>query len=105
MGIPSIEGTDDKDTSHSGHYYCGFTYWKASDAGFWHGPMTPARQAEFLDGFYRVMMGKPFVEAITYWDFSDGTGHFFPHAGMLDENHDPKDSFHAIVNLRKHIGI
>ncbi len=103
-GVPSREGEDLKDSSHS-HNYCSLRPWRASDAGFWHGPWTPVRQAEFLDGFYRVLMGNPAVTGITYWDFSDANGHFFTHAGLLDARNQPKPAYEALLRLKLEAGI
>jgi GH35 family endo-1,4-beta-xylanase len=104
MGVPSQEGEDPKDTSHK-HNYSGFTYWRASDSGFWHGPWTEDLQAEFVEGYYKVLMGKPFVTGITYWDLSDEADHFFTHSGFLNTEGEPKKVFDRIVALRQLMGI
>ena len=77
----------------------------ASDAGFWHGPWDQRNQADWVEGFYKILMGKPFVKAITWWDLSDASRHFFTHGGLLDTNNQPKESFRRIVELRRRAGI
>lgn len=104
MGVPSAEGEDPGDSSHK-HNYCSYTYWRASDSGFWHGPWTHDLQAEFIEKCYKILMGKPFIKAITYWDFSDGYDHFFTHSGLLDADNRPKKSYEVLLKLRKLMGI
>ncbi len=104
MGVPSAEGPDPLDSSHV-HNYCGDTPWRASDSGFWHGPWTEELQAEFIDGCYRVLMGKPFIKAITYWDFCDAFPHFFTHCGLVDRDLKPKKSYEALLKLGELAGI
>lgn len=106
LGVPSEEGLDPNDFSaHNTNRFDGSYRWKASDAGYWHGPWDQNNQADWVEGFYKVLMGKPFVKAITWWDLSDAYRHFFTHAGLLDSSNEPKESFRRIVELRKRAGL
>jgi len=49
---------------------------------------------------YKVLMGKPFVKAITWWDFTDHGHHFYTHAGLLDPDNNPKELHRRIVALK-----
>lgn len=68
--------------------------------GTWHRPWDEEVQAEWVEGFYSICYSKPFVEAITWWDFADyRPGHFFPHGGHLDHEYVPKKSFFRLKGL------
>lgn len=97
LGVPSIEGEDPNCCfESSGHKES----WKTSNAGFWHGPWSQDTQADWVEGFYKILMAKPFVEAITWWDLNDKGGHFYTFAGLLDENMNPKESYKRLLELK-----
>jgi endo-1,4-beta-xylanase len=99
LGIPSREGVDPNDfSSNYGH---GMIPWKASDAGFWHEPWCQKVQADWVEGFYKILMAKPFINGITWWDFSDYGTHFYPYSGLLDDKLEPKESYRRLVDLKK----
>ena len=60
----------------------------------WHGDFTETIQADYIEGLYTLAYSKPYVEAITYWDFN-GTGH----DGFIREDGTPKESYHRLQNL------
>lgn len=103
LGVPSREGRDPRDYSHGhrGEIFPEGMRFLPSDAGFWHAPWSERTQADWVEGFYRVLMGKPFVEAITWWDLTDANGHFFPHSGLLDEDMRPKEAYARLLALRR----
>ena len=81
-----------------------YSHWKGPNAvramGTWHRPWDQGLQAEWVDGFYTICYSKPFVEAVTWWDFADyRPGHFFPHGGYLDHEYVPKQSFFRLKRL------
>ena len=109
-GAPSQEGEDQLDYTHpvKNHNPGGLEPWEqttwhcqASDAGFWHRPWDPKNQADWMEGLYKVLMGKPFVKAISWWDFSDHYPHFWNHAGMLDAEFKPKPGYGRILKLKE----
>ena len=51
-----------------------------------------------LDADRKIALGKPFVDAITWWNFSENV-HFFPHSGLLDKHNSPKESYSRLKKL------
>ncbi|NLH72995.1 MAG: hypothetical protein GX456_08075 [Verrucomicrobia bacterium] len=41
----------------------------------------------------------PSVAAITWWDFTDAPGHFWPHGGFLRPDLTPKESYERLQRL------
>jgi endo-1,4-beta-xylanase len=66
--------------------------------GWWHGPWSQELQADWVEQFYLIALSKPSVEAITWWDFSDGCS-FLPYAGLLDTQDQPKQAFFRLEQL------
>ena len=71
--------------------------------GVWHQPWDESVQAEWLQTFYHVAMGKPFVTAISWRDFSDHQAHYFPHGGLLRKDLQPKIAYQRLLGLRQEI--
>jgi len=94
-GVPSSHEPDPHDASQGKN--------NVSLGGYWHEPWTPAVQARWVDAFYNIAVGKPFVEAVCWTELSDRPGHFFPHAGLLDANLEPKASYAAMLGMRREI--
>jgi endo-1,4-beta-xylanase len=66
-------------------------------------PSTPegeARQAEEVVLHYKSLMANPAVEAITWWDITDG-GWLKAPAGLLRQDQTPKPAFKALEKLIK----
>jgi len=66
-------------------------------------PSTPdgeARQAEEVVLHYKTLLAHPLVEAITWWDISDG-GWLNAPAGLLRKDHSPKPAYDALLKLIK----
>jgi GH35 family endo-1,4-beta-xylanase len=72
--------------------------------GVWRRPWDPETQAEWVEAFYTICYAHPAVEAVTWWDFSDATPHFFPRGGFQDENAEPKPSYFALQKLFREWG-
>jgi len=50
-----------------------YAYWGGGIGGeamVWHGEFTATIQADYIESVYTLADSKPFVEAITYWDFN-----------------------------------
>jgi GH35 family endo-1,4-beta-xylanase len=79
------------------------SYFKQAGAvrnmGWWHAPWTPEIQADWIEQFYTICYSKPYLQAITWWDFTDHGGHFFPWGGFVDADLDPKPSYHRLRSL------
>ncbi len=66
-------------------------------------PSTPegeARQAEEVLLFYKTLLAHPAVEAITWWDMSDG-GWLNAPAGLLRRDETPKPAYDQLLKLVK----
>lgn len=54
-----------------------YTYWGGGNGGeamTWHNEFTETVQADWVESIYTIAYSKPWVEAISYWDFN-GNGH------------------------------
>ena len=59
-----------------------------------------ARQADEVVAHYKSLLAHPSVEAITWWDLSDG-GWLNAPAGLLHQDHTPKPAYDALLKLVK----
>ena len=66
--------------------------------GLWHKPWSEAIQADWLEQFYTLCYSKPYIKAISCWDFTDRYN-FWPHGGLLDNKMQPKQSFYRLNRL------
>ncbi len=73
---------------------------EAHRAGQWHVPWSQRLQAEWLQGFFRVAISKPFVESVCWRDLSDSPGHFIPHGGLCTANLEPKLAYKELRNFK-----
>ncbi len=64
----------------------------------WHGDQwTETAQADWAEQFYTMCYSKPWIEAITWWDFNDPA--FIPHGGLTKTDLSPKESYLRIEAL------
>ena len=66
-------------------------------------PTTPegeARQAQEVVSHYKTLFSHPAVEAITWWDLTDG-GWLNAPAGLVRRDNSPKPAYEALANLIK----
>jgi endo-1,4-beta-xylanase len=66
--------------------------------GLWHAPWSETIQADWIEQFYTLCYSKPFIQAVTWWDFMDG-GNFWPFGGLLTPEGQPKESFRRLQTL------
>lgn len=66
--------------------------------GLWHKPWSEEVQADWIEQFYTICYSKDYMDAITWWDFSDN-GHFWPHGGLLRPTLEPKESYTRLKGL------
>jgi GH35 family endo-1,4-beta-xylanase len=71
---------------------------KQPGRAYWHGEWSEAIQADWIEQFYTLCYSKPYVEAVTWWDFAD-KGHFWPHGGFLRRDMTPKESYGRLKAL------
>jgi GH35 family endo-1,4-beta-xylanase len=72
---------------------------KEPSKAYWHAPWSEGIQADWIEQFYTLCYGHPAVEAVTWWDFSDAGGHFWPHGGFVRADGQPKESYHRLQRL------
>lgn len=70
-------------------------------AGLWHRKWDQARQGQWLDRFYKLVLGKPFVEAVNYGSFADAPSDVIAHGGLLNEQLEPKEAFTMLKRLHR----
>lgn len=64
----------------------------------WHGEQfTESSQADWFEQFYTIAYSKPWVQAISTWDFADPA--FIPHGGLLNQDGTPKESYRRLAAL------
>jgi len=66
-------------------------------------PSTPEgeeRQAQEVVLHYKTLLSHPAVQAITWWDLSDG-GWLNAPAGLLRKDHSPKPAYNELLKLVK----
>jgi hypothetical protein len=64
---------------------------------------TPSRQAQWLEQFYRIVLSKPFVEAVVYCSLADGGESEAVQSGLLTKDFEPKQAFESFKNIRQTI--
>jgi hypothetical protein len=94
-GVPSSTLADVNDTGHGRR--------DVASGGVWHRPWDQTVQSEWVDSFYHIAVGKPFVTSVCWTELSDRPGHFFPHAGLLDAGLKPKGSYAMMLGMKKEI--
>lgn len=74
-----------------------------ANAGIWHGPWDKIRQAEWLDQFYRIALGRTFIDGVIYSSFADTKDSPIPDSGLLTPALEPKDAYVALKRFRDRI--
>jgi endo-1,4-beta-xylanase len=60
----------------------------------WHQEFTETIQAHYIESVYTIAYSKPYVEAITYWDFN-GIGR----DGFIRGDGTPRKGYHRLMAL------
>jgi endo-1,4-beta-xylanase len=64
----------------------------------WHGEQfAEASQADWFEQVYTIAYSKPWVQAISTWDFADPA--FIPNGGLVTKDGTPKESYHRLAGL------
>lgn len=71
----------------------------------WHGPWSETIQADWVEAIYTLCYSKREFEAVSWWDFADYGGHFWPNGGLLHKDLSPKESFLRLLALQKKWGV
>ncbi len=86
IGIPSRSGPSDQDSRV---------------AGRWHRDWDQALQSDWIEQFYKIALGKPFVNSITYENLADTKDMVISGSGFLAEDFEPKEAFFTLEKLQK----
>ncbi|MCK5000154.1 MAG: endo-1,4-beta-xylanase [Anaerohalosphaera sp.] len=70
-------------------------------SGIWHNKWDQAIQSKWIEHFYRIALGKSFVNSITYSSLADADKSDVPSCGLLTEDLQPKKAFLCIAKLQK----
>jgi len=73
-------------------------------AGYWHDEWCEALQADWVEKFYFICCGKPFVEAVSWRDLADYPKHHFPHSGLLRRDLSPKPAYERVTAMARRLG-
>jgi GH35 family endo-1,4-beta-xylanase len=64
----------------------------------WHGEQfTETMQADWFEQLYTIAYSKPWVDAVSTWDFADPA--FIPHGGLVRQDGTPKESYRRLSAL------
>lgn len=69
--------------------------------GVWHKPWNAAVQAEWIEQFYKIALGKLFVASITYSVLADSGSEELAGSGLLNSELGAKKAFLSIAKLQK----
>jgi hypothetical protein len=72
-------------------------------AGMWRRPWDQATQSEWLDKLYRIALGKPFVNSVTYSALVDTDDMEIQESGLLARDLAPKEAFLTLAKMQKMI--
>jgi len=71
--------------------------------GTWKKPWDQAVQAEWIEQFYKIALGRPYVSTVTYAHLVDEPNAFVSAAGLVDKNLTPKKAFLTVAKFQKMI--
>jgi len=92
LSAPSRATPDPADSSEGRH--------DPSKAGRFGESWSPVAQREFFEAFSRIALGKPYVESVTWADFTDA-GASSPGGGLLDDMLQPRPALEALKAMRQ----
>lgn len=73
------------------------------DAGDGQGGWDQHKQAEWLDQFYRIALGRTFIDGVIYSSSTDTKESKLPHSGLLTAALEPKESYVVLKRFRDRI--
>ncbi len=68
-------------------------------AGIWHEGWNQARQAEWLDQFYKIALSKPFVNSVSYANLIDTEDSIIADSGLMTNKLEPKASYMTLKKI------
>jgi len=72
-------------------------------AGTWRKEWDPGVQAQWLEEFYKVAFGRPYINTVTYSHLADLPEMKVPGCGLLNEKFSPKQAFLVVAKFQKAI--
>ena len=66
----------------------------------WDGACDDVHQANWIERMFELLVAKPRVAGVFLPNFSDGTPHVFPNAGLLNADETPKPVVDRIISQR-----
>ena len=69
--------------------------------GTWHGGWSEATQAEWLEQTMRLVACKPYVQEVSWGNFSDAAPHEFALAGLAKVDGRPKPALERVLEFRR----
>jgi len=72
-------------------------------AGIWHGGWDQHRQAEWLDQFCRIALGRAFIDGVICSSFTDTKDSAIADGGLLTAGLEPKESYAAMKRFHNRI--
>jgi len=80
---------------------CGQGDFACDIAGCWHDKWDQQLQSDWLEQLYKIILGKPFVNTVTYSALVDLKDNAIPGSGLLTSDMKAKKAFMAIAKLQK----
>lgn len=68
-------------------------------AGTWRQEWDQSQQAQWIEQFYKIVLSKPFVDAVTYSALADMDDNTISNSGLLTSQLEPKNSFRVLKKL------
>ncbi len=75
----------------------------SGQAGTWRKKWDQNLQAMWLEEFYKLALGRPFINTVTYSHLADGPGMAVPGCGLLTNKLAPKKAFLVMAKFQKTI--
>ena len=70
-------------------------------AGIWHNKWDQTVQSQWIEQFYKIALGKSFVNSVTYSNLADSKHADIVSGGLLNAKLEPKKAFICIAKLQK----
>ncbi len=88
VSVPDCDGPGDRAAERAGH---------------WRSKWTQAQQAKWIEEFYKLALGRPYINTVTYSQLADGTTAPMDGCGLLSEKLTPKKAFLVMAKFQKTI--
>ncbi|MBI1337647.1 MAG: hypothetical protein GC164_11870 [Phycisphaera sp.] len=76
-----------------------------ANCGHWRKPWSPVVQSHWLEAMLYITLSKPFVESVTWGELVDHENSELPLAGLVSEEHQPKQALRRAAAFRKSLQV